>query len=149
MNPRKLKRMASQILGVGETKIWVDPEQMPKALEAMTRDDVRNLIGQRIIRKRKDAHHSRGAARLLRAKKVLGRKSGPGKRTGTKKARSKPKQQWMNRVRALRKTLRTLKSGNNLNGNYAQVYRQIKGNYFRGKKHLQQVAAKTGVSTNE
>lgn len=139
MNPRKLKRMAADIMNVGESKIWIDAAQMTKAVEAMTRDDVRNLIAQRIVRKRKDAQHSRGAARILHAKKVLGRKKGPGKRTGTKKARSQPKQQWVDRVRALRKTLRTLKTSGKIKGNYAQHYRKVKGNYFRGTKHLLQV----------
>ena len=139
MNPRKLKRMAADILGVGESKIWVDPTQMPKALEAMTRDDVRNLVSQRIIRKRRDAHHSRGSARILHAQKRLGRKSGMGKRTGTKKARSDPKKQWRLRVRALRATLSAKKKEGTLKGNYAMYYKQIKGNLFRGKKHLLQI----------
>lgn len=130
--------MAAEIMGVGESKIWVDPTQMTKALEAMTRDDIRNLVAQRIVRKRKDQGHSRGAARILQAKKRVGRKQGQGKRTGTKKARSQPKKMWRNRVRALRTTLRTLKTDGKLKGNYSALYRQVKGNYFRGKKHLLQ-----------
>lgn len=140
MNPRKLKRMAADILNVGETKVWVDPTQMVKAAEAMTRDDVRGLIGQRIIKKRRDSHHSRGSARILKEKKALGRKSGKGKRTGTKKARSKPREQWINRVRALRMSLREMKKAGTIKGNYRQFYSQIKGNNFRGRKHLEQVA---------
>lgn len=139
MNPRKIKRMAADILGVGESKVWVDPAQLAKASEAMTRDDIRKLIGERVIRKRQDAQHSRGAARILHAKKRLGRKSGQGKRTGTKKARSNPRGQWMDRTRALRNALRTLKAGGKIKGNYGVFYRQIKGNLFRGKKHLEQV----------
>ena len=139
MNPRKLKRMAADILNVGETKVWVDPTQMVKAAEAMTRDDVRGLIGQRIIKKRRDSQHSRGSARILKAKKALGRKSGKGKRTGTKKARSKPREQWINRVRALRMSLREMKKEGTIKGNYRQYYSQIKGNNFRGRKHLEQV----------
>ncbi|MFH0970613.1 MAG: 50S ribosomal protein L19e [Candidatus Diapherotrites archaeon] len=138
MNPRKLKRMAAEIMQVGESKIWVDPDQMTKAAEAMTRDDVRNLISQRIVRKRKDQHHSRGGARILHAKKRLGRKTGKGKRTGTKKARSKPRKQWITRVRALRKTLRQLRKEGKVTQTYRTLYRQVKGNHFRGKKHLEQ-----------
>ncbi len=138
MNPRKIKRMAAEIMGVGETKIWVDPTQMTKALEAMTRDDIRNLVAQRIVRKRKDQGHSRGAARILHAKKRVGRKQGQGKRTGSKKARSQPKKMWQDRVRALRTTLRSLKTEGKLKGPYSEYYRRVKGNYFRGKKHLLQ-----------
>ncbi|MEK6970542.1 MAG: 50S ribosomal protein L19e [archaeon] len=138
MNPRKIKRMAADILGVGESKVWIDSAQLAKAAEAMTRDDIRGLIAQRIVRKRQDAQHSRGAARILHAKKRLGRKSGKGKRTGTKKARSKPREQWISRVRALRKTLRGHQKAGTLKGNYRTLYKQIKGNHFRGTKHLQQ-----------
>lgn len=138
MNPRKIKRMAADILGVGESKVWIDSTQTVKAMEAMTRDDIRNLIAQRIVRKRQDAQHSRGAARILHAKKRLGRKSGKGKRTGTKKARSKPREQWIARVRALRKTLQEYKKAGKLKGTYRALYKQVKGNHFRGTKHLQQ-----------
>ncbi len=147
MNPRKLKRMAAQIMNVGETKVWIDEAQLIKATEAMTRDDVRGLIRQRIVRKRHGNQHSRGAARILRAKKRVGRKSGKGKRSGTKKARMQPKVQWQNRVRALRKTLRKLKAEGKIKENYSTLYKQIKGNHFRGKKHLEQVA--TGGNLNE
>ena len=140
MNLRKLKRMASQILGVGESKIWVDPLQDARTKEAMTRDDVRNLIRDRIIRKRKDKGHSRGAARILHQKKRLGRKGGFGKRTGTRKARMDPKRVWVTKVRALRKKLRELRDEKKLKGDYAQLYGQIKGNMFRGKKQLESIA---------
>lgn len=147
MNPRKLKRMASEILNVGQSKIWVDDTQFKKTAEAMTRDDVRNLIRERIIRKRRENQQSRGRARILRAKKRVGRKSGPGKRTGTKKARTKPKKQWMNKVRSLRKKLAEMKNKKTLTKNYRKVYRQIKGNVFRGKKHLE--SAVSGEKKNE
>ncbi len=137
MNPRKLKRMAASIMNVGESKIWIDSAQMTKAAEAMTRDDVRGLISQRIIRKRKDQGHSRGAARILHEKKKAGRKRGKGKRTGTKKARMQPKRMWVTKVRALRKKLRELRKEGKVGDNYAALYKQIKGNAFRGKKQME------------
>ncbi|QQR92972.1 MAG: 50S ribosomal protein L19e [Candidatus Iainarchaeum archaeon] len=139
MNQHKFKRMAADIFGVGESKIWIDPAQLAKVKEAMTRDDIRKLIAERVIRKRKDHGHSRGSARILQAKKALGRRKGPGKRTGTQKARMKPKQQWISRVRALRKALKTMKSEGKVTDNYGTLYKQVKGNLFRGKKHLETV----------
>lgn len=131
--------MAADIFGVGESKIWIDPTQLAKVKEAMTRDDIRKLIAERVIRKRKDHGHSRGKARILQAKKALGRRKGPGKRTGTRKARMQPKQQWISRVRSLRKALKAMKTEGKVNENYGTLYKQIKGNYFRGKKHLESV----------
>lgn len=132
--------MAADILDVGESKIWINPTEIKPATEAMTRDDVRKLVAQRIVRKRKDHYHSRGGARILHAKKRKGRKSGMGKRTGTKKARTQPKKQWIARVRSLRKKLREMRTSGELKGNYAKLYRQVKGNVFRGKRHLETIA---------
>jgi large subunit ribosomal protein L19e len=137
--------MAAEIFGVGQSKIWIDETQLKKAIEAMTRDDIRNLIRERVVRKRQDNYQSKGRARILHAKKRVGRKSGPGKRKGTKKARTKPKEQWMNRVRALRKKLKEIKKEGALTKNYQIIYRQVKGNVFRGKKHLE--SAVTGGKT--
>ena len=139
MNQHKFKRMAADIFGVGQSKIWIDPEQLGKVKEAMTRDDVRKLISERVIRKRKDHGHSRGSARILRAKKALGRRKGPGKRTGTQKSRMQPKKQWISRVRALRSALKTMQAEGKVTDNYGKLYKQIKGNLFRGRKHMETV----------
>ena len=67
---------------------------MTKALEAMTRDDIRILLHNALYAnvKTKD---TRGAARVK--PRNVGRKQGQGKRTGTKKARSQPKKMWQER----------------------------------------------------
>jgi ribosomal protein L19E len=43
------------------------------------------------------------------------------------------------RVRGLRKKLKELKDEDKLNGKiYSKLYLMVKGNYFRGKKHLEE-----------
>jgi len=51
----------------------------------------------------------------------------------------------MANVRALRTSLRTLRTEGKLKGEYtySKLYRMVKGGYFRGKKQLDQLA--TGV----
>ncbi len=104
----------------------------------MTKEDIRALIKEGVIRKRRENLLSRGRARKLKAKKQKGRKRGHGKRTGMRSARKSSKEKWINNVRAQRRTLREIKaSGVKLKKPARQVYLMIKGNYFRGKKYIQ------------
>ena len=139
MNERKATRMAAGILKVGTTKIWISPEQKNRVSEAMTKEDVRTLIKERIVAKRKDNQHSRGRARVLAGKKRKGRKRGKGKRQGTKKTRMRRKERWINNVRAQRAALRELKKkGAKFKVPARKVYLMISGNYFRGKNYVKQ-----------
>ncbi|MBI4210141.1 MAG: 50S ribosomal protein L19e [Candidatus Diapherotrites archaeon] len=136
MDGKKARRMAAQILKAGETKVWVSPEQAKRVSEAMTKDDIRALIKERIIGKRSVQQHSRGRARTLLAKKAKGRKKGRGKRTGTKAAR-RGKEYWMKNVRAQRRVFRELRgSGAKFKRPAREIYLMIKGNYFRGKNYI-------------
>jgi len=74
----------------------------------------------------------------LLEKKKLKRKRGQGKRKGTPQARQK-RNTYNERVRGLRKRLRELRKEDKLNDKvYSKLYLMIKGNYFRGKKHLEE-----------
>lgn len=137
MNERKARRMAAQILKSGETKIWISPEEKARIKEALTKEDVRLLIKDRIIRKRKDMQQSKGRARMLKAKKRKGRKRGKGKRTGLKSSREGKKAKWIKNVRAQRNMLRELmKEGKKFGKPHREIYLMIKGGHFKGKKYL-------------
>ncbi|HZX34513.1 MAG TPA: 50S ribosomal protein L19e [archaeon] len=141
MMENKAKKTASGILKVGKTKIWVNPEERQRVLEAMTKEDIRLLIKDGIIRKRKDSLHSRARARVLKEKKRRGRKKGRGKRTGRKTARTAKKEKWMKNVRAQRRAFAEMKkTGMKFARPASEIYLMIKGGYFKGKKHLQSVA---------
>ncbi|HLC92549.1 MAG TPA: 50S ribosomal protein L19e [archaeon] len=140
MNERKARLVAARILKVGESKIWINPEQLARVGEAMTKEDLRALIKEGVVKKRLDHLQSRGRARVLLAKKKKGRKRGKGKRTGTKKARKGDKKMWMKNVRAQRRVLAELKeSGAKFKKTPREIYLMIKGNYFRGKNYLKQM----------
>lgn len=146
MELTKIKRMAAQVLGVGEKKVWINPAQRAKAMEAMTKDDVRGLIAERIVKKRPFLGQSRVRARLLKEKKKKGRKRGYGKRTGTFKARAEKKKSWIKNVRAQRKKLKELKEKSPEafeKVSYRQIYNKVKGGFFRGKKYVE-AAVKEG-----
>ncbi|MEW6295421.1 MAG: 50S ribosomal protein L19e [Candidatus Diapherotrites archaeon] len=138
MQLNKIRRMSSQILKTGKNKIWFEPDSGDKIKEAMTKDDVRELIRQGLIKERKEQMHSKAGARALKEKKRKGRKRGFGKRTGSRKARVKEKTGWIKRVRAQRKKLKELKSKGTVSPkDYRKLYKMIKGNYFKGKKYIE------------
>ncbi len=141
MDLRKAKELAASILKLGVTKVYLDPTQSKKIEEAMTKDDIRGLIAERIISKRRENLQSKGRARIMAAKRKKGRKSGKGKRKGTKKSRTEGKSGWMKKVRAQRTMLKELRKTNPeavKAANYGDVYRKIKGGFFKGKNYLKQ-----------
>ncbi len=141
MNGKKAKELAAIILKCGVGKIYLDPTQMNKINEAMTKDDVRGLIADRIIKKRQDNYQSKGRTRELKIKRKKGRKRGFGKRKGTKKARVGKKETWIKKVRAQRAMLNELKKENPeavKAVGYSNVYKKIKGGFFKGKKYLKE-----------
>lgn len=142
MNINKVKKVAGELLKVGSTKIWIDPEQIKEVGEAMTKDDLRELIAKGSLGKRNDHSHSRGRARVLLIKKRKGRKGGHGKRRGTQQTRVNRKETWMKRVRAQRMMLSEMKKQGKVK-NYAEIYQKVKGNMYKGKKQLEE-AIKTG-----
>lgn len=146
LNLKSIRKISARVLKVGISKVWIDEAQTAKVKEAITKEDIKGLIKGRVIRKKRDAFQSRGRARLLQAQKRKGRKKGFGKRKGTQKTRMRKKQSWVKRVRALRKKLRELKKqGIVEKGSFKRFYKLIKGNYFKGKKQLEE-AARAGSS---
>lgn len=141
MDLRKAKELAARILKVGESKIYIDPKNLKKVEEAMTKDDVRGLIAERIIKKRKENYQSRGRSRIAIKQRQKGRRRGKGKRKGTKNTRIDKKSNWMHKVRAQRKMLKELKKTNPKDveeKGYGNLYKKIKGNFFKGKNYLKE-----------
>ncbi|MBU0586137.1 50S ribosomal protein L19e [Candidatus Micrarchaeota archaeon] len=123
-----VKRLAADILGVGISKIRIKPEEIGKAEEALTREDVRNLIKDKIVFvKRKPGFKVKN-----RRKRKL-----EGSRRGSMNSRAPEKELWMRAVRAQRKYLAQLVTEGNIDRkNKRAVYLRIKGGSFRGKKAL-------------
>jgi len=132
------KRMAAEVLDVGENRVWMDPDQMEKIDEAITRKDIRNLIESGAIEKRDVEGSSKGRSREKKKQKKKGQRKGHGSRKGQKTARKDSKQEWMEKIRAIRKKLKELKEeGEISNDEYWELYDRAKGGYFRDTKHLE------------
>ena len=142
MELKKLKTMAAQLLGVGKHRIWVDASAMERVKESLTKEDDRQLLKDRIVKKRKVHGTSRGRAKGLLKKKKKGRKRGFGKRTGRRKTRMQEESQWVGKIRALRNKLRELKGQKKIQKHsYQKLYKMVKGNFFKGKKALEEYAS--------
>ncbi|MBI5554193.1 MAG: 50S ribosomal protein L19e [Candidatus Diapherotrites archaeon] len=146
MNLKRIRETAAKLMNTGSKNIWVDPVHALAARKAMTREDIKTLIAEKKIRKRRENAQSRGRARVLAAKKKKGRKSGMGKRSGTQKTRMQKKTHWMKTVRAQRKFLRELKKQNKkFSEPYRHIYNKIKGGFFKGKKYIEAMVAQEGA----
>jgi len=81
------RRIAAEILKVGETKIWIDPEHKEEIKNAITRADIKKMISHGYIKKRPDK---------IRIKKMeKAKKQGVGSRKGKKGARLPKKRKWI------------------------------------------------------
>lgn len=104
------RRLAALILKIGQNRVWIDPEKMDDADVAMTREEIRKLIHEGVIKKLPEVGISRGRARIIHEKKKKGRRRGPGSKSGSIYAGISRKDVWMGKIRALRRRLRGLKT---------------------------------------
>jgi len=129
-----IRRMAAEELKVGVSRVWIDPEQTERLSMVISREEVRRLIKDGVIRKRPPSTPSRGRARLRHEKRKKGRRRGPGKRKGP---RFDEKEIWVNRIRAQRRFLRALRDRGIIDrSTYRRLYRLAKGGFFRSLAHL-------------
>ena len=132
------KRLASKVAGVGKKRIKIDASAKDDLKEAITREDIAELIRDGVIEVKKVQGVSRHRARKRHEQRKKGRQRGHGKRKGKAGARTPSKRAWINKIRPLRKTLRELKEKGMEPRIYRELYRKAKGNFFRSKKHLLQ-----------
>ncbi|MGZ8878817.1 MAG: 50S ribosomal protein L19e [Halobacteriota archaeon] len=126
------KRIAAEVLNVGLSRVWLDPDKLTDVANAITREDIRGLIEEGTVKARQAQGISRGRARGNDAKRKKGHRTGQGNRKGGKNARSPKKHLWMRKIRAQRRTLRELRDDNTLDRTmYRRMYRKAKGGEYR------------------
>jgi large subunit ribosomal protein L19e len=124
------RRLAAQILKVGQNRVWIDPERMDDIESAITREEVRKLIHEKVIVSLPEKGVSRSRAKAVRRKKRMGRRKGSGSRTGSSHAKISKKDAWMSKIRSLRKKLRELKANRVIT---ESTYRKLYGVAGSGK----------------
>lgn len=146
MNLTSQRRIAAKIMGIGIKRVWIDPDIEEDLSLALTRDDVRKLISDGVIRKKNVKGVSKGRTRLIKLQKSRGQRRGHGKRKGMTGARQPSKKTWMNKVRSQRRYLRGLRDNQLIEpSQYRNLYVKVKGNSFRSVTHLRNATEDLGI----
>jgi large subunit ribosomal protein L19e len=131
------RRIAAEVLGTGVHRVWMNPEAGKDIAGALTREDVKKLITEGKILKKPIRGVSRARARELAAARAYGHRRGHGSRSGAKGARAPRKEQWIKRIRALRRKLKELREKGTIDPSiYRELYRKAKGGEYRNLAHL-------------
>ena len=138
------KRLAAEVLGVGVSRIRVDPNRIEDVEAALRREDIKRLIKEGAIYAIPERRNSRGRWKVRHERKKKGRRSGPGSRKGAKDARMDSKRMWVMTIRKIRRFLRWLRDHEIIDKRtYRRLYMLAKGGTFRSladlKRHLQEL----------
>ena len=135
MDLKSQKEIASKILKCGITRVRIETSK--EVEEALTREDIRNLIRKGLIKKVRKKGTSRAKARKILAQKKKGRRKGAGRRKGKEGARNPSKKSWVRSIRGIRNLLRELRDRDRIElRTYRKLLLMAKGGAFRSRTHL-------------
>lgn len=150
MKLKTQKRIASTVLKVGKKRVWFDKNRLEEIKEAITKLDIRGLIGDKAIQAKPKKSISRIRARKRLIQKRKGRRSGPGSREGKHGGRLNKKTKWINTIRSQRTVLKEMKEKDMLTTkDYRILYAKAKGGFFRSKRHIRVYTKEHGMIKND
>jgi len=131
------RRVAATLLKCGVHRVWIDTNRTEDVANAVTRDDIRELIKAEIIQKKQKRGISRARIRYARAQRKKGKRKGQGSRKGAKYARFPKKRRWIATIRPIRAQLAELRDQQLIDRDvYRKFYLYAKGGMFKNKGHL-------------
>ncbi len=131
------KRLAADVMKVGMSRVWIDPQFEDEVSLAITREDIRRLVDEGAIQKRQIIGVSRGRARYTLKQKRKGQRKGPGRQKGKHTAKLSKKARWIMKIRPMRRELTKLRNEDRITRRvYRDLYLKAKGNAFRSTAHL-------------
>jgi large subunit ribosomal protein L19e len=146
MSLRSQRRLAAEILKVGENRVWIDPERTIDVEVAITREEIRRLVHEGAIKPLPKKGVSRARARVLQQKRKRGLRRGPGRKTGSAKAKVSKKEAWMRKVRTLREKLRELKENRVITrAVYRKLYNMAGSGVFESTADLERYIETRGL----
>ena len=133
------KRLAADIMKIGKTRVWIDPESIEDVEEVITRAEIRGLINDGVIKALPKKGISRGRARIRQIKKKKGLRRGHGSRSGGKTSLLSKKKRWAIKIRAIRKRLKELVDSRVIQrSTYRRLYLLSKGGVFDNVHQVEQ-----------
>lgn len=144
------KRLAAQILKCGKHSIRFDTGRLEEIGESITKADIKALIGEGAIFKKRVNNTSRFWVRKRKEQKSRGKQKDFGSRKGKKTARSNPKRVWVNKIRLQRRFIKSLRDkGVIASTDYHELYAKSKGGFFRSLRHLRLYVNERDLLKNE
>jgi len=126
------KTMAAKVLGVGVNKVWFDPFRLSEIKEAITKQDIQELINDKAIKKKPTIGNKRRAGKLRLKRKLKGRRRNEGKIKSRKFKENYPQ-----KIRKLRSFLKVLKQNNKISKEQnKKLYRLIKAGELKNKRSI-------------
>lgn len=146
MSLKSQRRLAAEILKVGQARVWIDPDRTDEVEAAITREGIRRLIHEGTIQALPKKGVSRARARVLQEKKRKGLRRGPGRKGGSARAKISKKEAWMKKIRTLRKRLRELKAERTITESvYRRLYEMAGGGVFESTADLERYIETRGL----
>ncbi len=131
------KRLAAQIFDCSPDRVVFNEDRLDDIKQAITKRDLRLLIGDKAISKKPTNATSKVRARKIKVQKSKGRRKGEGSRKGKFNTHFKSKQTWMNNIRVQRAFVKLLLDKNIIDRKtYRELYLKAKGGYFRSRRHI-------------
>ena len=138
MSLKSQRRLASAVMKIGEGRVWIDPEKIDYVETAITREEIRKLVREGVIKSLPQKGVCRVRARILKAKRQKGLRRGPGGKSGPKRSRISKKQAWINKIRPIRKKLTELKESRVITESaYRKLYDMSESGVFQSKAELE------------
>ncbi|MEM4270520.1 MAG: 50S ribosomal protein L19e, partial [Candidatus Pacearchaeota archaeon] len=126
MNLKTKKQLAARILGVGVNRIIFDETRLDEIKEALTRQDIKDLI----------------KGKAIKIKAIIGRKVKKIRKTKRREGKikikvKKRKREYIALVRKLRKIIKALKKAGYISlEQYSKLRKEIRAKKFKTKGHL-------------
>ncbi len=137
MDLKNQKRIAAQLLKCSPKRVVFMEDYLEDIKGAITKADLKILINKGGIQKQQVKGVSRARANKALRQKRKGLRKHAGSRKGRSTARLSDKEAWMQRIRAQREILTTLKKGQRItNETFKDLSRKAKGGFFRNRRHI-------------
>ena len=131
------KRLAAALFKGSPKRVWFDEERLSDIKESITKQDIKSLIVQGVIRLKPENVTSRGKARHKQGQKAKGLRKGHGSRKGKSTARLPKKDAWMAKIRSQRTFIKNLREKDHVTSTeYRKLYLKAKGGFFRSTRHI-------------
>ncbi|MEM2897142.1 MAG: 50S ribosomal protein L19e [Candidatus Bathyarchaeia archaeon] len=136
MSVKLQKQLAAKIAKAGIDRVWVDPEKTEKVESAITRDEVKKLIHEGLIKILPKKGISGGRKKKVKEKKARGKRKGPGSKKGS---RISGKTVWIKKIRPIRAELKGLRDNRRIaRSTYRKLFAMAKGGAFKSVSHLKE-----------